>query len=71
MIYTYFIYFIGKKGNETFHKSIFLDLNSKIDNQEILEILQENIKNSIEIELDGIVISNFKLISKKSDGDNI
>lgn len=71
MIYTYFIHFIGKKGNETFYGSIFLDLNSKIDSQEILEILQENIKNSIEKEVDGIVISNFKLISKKSDGDNI
>ena len=71
MIYKYFIHFIGKKGNETFYGSIFLDLNSKIDSQEILEILQENIKNSIEKEVDGIVISNFKLISKKSDGDNI
>lgn len=71
MIYKYFIHFIGKKGNETFYGSIFLDLNSKIDSQEILEILQENIKNSIEKEVDGIVIANFKLISKKSDGDNI
>lgn len=71
MIYKYFIHFIGKKGNETFYGSIFLDLNSKIDSQEILEILQENIKNSIEKEVDDIVIANFKLISKKSDGDNI
>lgn len=71
MIYKYFIHFIGKKNNETFYGSIILDLNKKIDNQEVLEILQENIKNNIQQEVDSIVIANFKLISESKDGDDI